>query len=173
MDDTEAREWVEHEDIVGQDDRIARLSWLINSYPSSETGFLINGGWLSGQLLEETKYCFVYGQFLAVAILGFAFIERVLAAQLYGSGRSDLERASGHNLLKEALERNFISEEEFQQFDAVRRLRNPMAHFRRPYSPDTFEYRAVQQDTHPYQIVQSDAEKILKSVLHVLHTIAL
>ena len=41
-------------------------------------------------LFEETRYCFAYGQYLAVIVLGVAFIERTLAAEFYASGRNDL-----------------------------------------------------------------------------------
>ena len=164
----QAREWIEHEDRVARDDRITRLEWLAANYPSSDAGFMLHGGWLSHQLLEEAKYCFAYDQFLATAILGVAFIERVLAARLYAAGRNDLERAGGLDLLRESLKRAWISEEEFQQFDRVRRLRNPIVHFRRPLAPDTLEYRAVQEDARPYEIVQSDAQEILKAVFNVL-----
>ena len=37
--------------------------------PSAQ-GFVLSGGWLSKQLLEEAKYSFVYGQYIAADILG-------------------------------------------------------------------------------------------------------
>ena len=73
---------------------------------------MLAGGWLSRQLLEEAKYCFTYGQFLAASILGVAFIERLFAAFVYGSGRDDLERVGGISLLREALKSAWISQEE-------------------------------------------------------------
>lgn len=168
-----AHEWIEHEDRVTRADRIARLGWLEANYPGSNCGFMIHGGWLSLQLLEEAKYCFAYGQFLAAAILGVAFIERVLAAKFYASGLDDLERSGGLDLLREALNSAWISQAEFEQFDRVRRLRNPIIHFRRPLARDTLEYRAAQQGAHPEGIVQADAEEILRSVFHVVQKSAI
>jgi hypothetical protein len=168
MHHASAREWIEHEDDVARADRIARLEWLATNDPSIAAGFLVHGGWLSNQLLEEARYCFAYGQFLASAILGVAFMERVLAAQFYAAGRDDLERAGGLDLLREALKTRWISQEEFEQFDRVRRLRNPLVHFRRPLAPDTVEYRAVQQNAHPDEVVQSDAQEILQVMFRVL-----
>jgi len=168
MDDASAREWLEREDDVARADRIARLEWLATNYPSSAAGFLLHGGWLSKQLLEEAKYCFAYGQFLATAILGVAFIERALAAQFYAAGRDGLERAGGLDLLCEALKSKWISHEEFDQFDRVRRLRNPLVHFRRPLAPDTVEYRAVREHAHPDELVENDAQEILEGVFRVL-----
>jgi len=168
MPHSEARQWIEHEDAVARADRIARLEWLASNYPSSDLGFMLRGGWLSHRLLEEARYCFAYGQFLATAILGVAFIERVLAARFYAAGRDDLERAGGHDLLREALRSAWISQDEFEQFDKVRRLRNPLVHFRRPLAPDTMEYRAVEGEAHPDQLAEGDAQAILMGVCRVL-----
>ena len=50
-------------------------------------------GMMAKYLFEETRYCFVYGQYLAViSVLGMALVERTLAAEFYASGRDDLER---------------------------------------------------------------------------------
>lgn len=168
MSGPEAQDWLEHEDNVARSDRIARLDWLAANYPSSEDGFLLSGGWLSLRLLEEAKYCFAYGQFLATAVISVAFIERELAALLYGSGRSDLERAGGADLLREALGSGWLSQEEFELFDNVRRLRNPIVHFRRPVAPETLMHRAVVAGSHPEEIVESDARNVLRGVFHLL-----
>ena len=172
MDGDEAHDWITQEDAVARPDRIARLSWLAANYPSSELGFMLHGGWLSLRLLEEAKYCFAYGQFLATAILGVAFIERVVAARFYAAGRDDLERAGGLDLLREALRTGWMSQDEFDRFDRVRCLRNPIVHFRRPLATDTIERRAVLTDVHPDEVVEGDAKEILKGVLHVLQSSA-
>ncbi len=172
MNRSEAHKWIEHEDAIARPDRIARLEWLASKYPASDLGFMLNGGWLSLRLLEEARYCFAYGQFLATAILGVAFIERVFAARFYATGRDDLERAGSLDLLREALKSKWLSQEEFDQFDKVRRLRNPIVHFRRPLGPDTIERRAVQSDTHPDELAETDAREILKSVFRVLQRCA-
>lgn len=168
MDHHEAKAWIVREDSAALLDRIARLDWLAANCPVSEFGFMVEGGWVSLRLLEEAKYCFVYGQFLASAILGVAFIERVIAARFFAAGRDDLERASGFDLLREALRTGWMSPDEFEQFDTVRRLRNPIVHFRRSLAPDTIEHRAVRGDTHPEVLVENDAKEILIGALHVL-----
>jgi hypothetical protein len=172
MDSGTTRDWLEREDETARADRALRLDWLASHYPAA-SGFLVSGGWLAKQLLDEAKYCYVYGQYLAVAILGVAFLERVLAAQFYAHGRNDLERARGSDLLEEALESGWCSQEEFLRFDRMRRLRNPLLHFRRPLAPDTLEARAVSQSTHPDAILEADAKAILDGVLHVLGKLAL
>ncbi len=164
---TTASEWLEHEDNSARAQRTARLEWLVTHYPSAQ-GFMLHGGWLSKQLLEEAKYCFVYGQYVALAILSVAFLERTLAARFYGSGRDDLERAGGADLLRQALQTGSISQDEFLLFERMRRLRNPLVHFRRPLAKDTVEARAVASDCHPDTILESDAREILLGLLAIL-----
>lgn len=162
-----AREWLEREDNAARSERVARLEWLKDRYPPA-TGFLLHGGWLSKQLLEEAKYCYVYGHYLAAAILGVAFIERTLAARFYAAGRNDLERAGGLDLLREAVKTGWLSQEEFRRFDRMRHVRNPLVHFRRPLAGDTLEARSVEENRHPDTILESDARQILEGVMAVL-----
>ncbi len=167
----DAHEWLEREDEAARPGRKERLRWIVKHYPAAEA-FFIPGGWLSKQLLEEAKYSFVYGQYVAAATLGFAFVERVLASEFYAAGRDDLERAGGRDLLDEALRCGWLTQVDFDRFDRMRIIRNPLMHFRRPLSSDTVEARAVFRDAHPDKIVESDAKKILEGVFRVLEKIA-
>jgi hypothetical protein len=144
----------------------------VDHYPVEE-GFVLSGGWLSKQLLEEAKYCFVYGQYVAVVTLGVAFVERLVAAQFYAAGRNDLERVGGQVLLQEALKRGWITPRDFKHFDRLRGLRNPLVHFRRPLAGDTVEARAVLTDSHPDQVVEADAQEVLEGVFRVLEKVTL
>jgi hypothetical protein len=169
----EASRWIAREDEVTRSDRITRLEWLEANYPNCDAGFLFEGGWLALRLFEEARYCFAYGQFLATAILGVAFIEQTLSARFYAEGRDDLERAAGRELLREALTRGWVSQEEFDVLDRVRRLRNQIVHFRRPLAPDTIEHRTLDDGSHPDQVVQDDAQTILITVFGVLQKAAI
>ena len=120
------------------------------------------------QLLEEARYCFTYGQYLATAVLGVAFIERLLAAMFFGSGRDDLERAGGQSLLREARLCGWITEAEYIQLDKIRQLRNPLVHFRRPLASGTVDRRAVQQASAPENIIEDDARRILSAAFGIL-----
>ncbi|MEE8542691.1 MAG: hypothetical protein V3S94_02435 [Gammaproteobacteria bacterium] len=163
-----ATSWIENEDRGCRDARIARLEWLATNYPANRHGFLLSGGWLSLQLLEEARCCFTYGQFLATAVLGVAFVERLLAAKFFAAGRDDLERAGGQALLREGLECGWLTETEFDQFDRVRQLRHSLIHFRRPLAQGTVERRSVQQEREPEHVIEEDARGILAVVFAVL-----
>ncbi len=169
--ESDAQNWLEREDEIARPERQERLRWIVEHYPPAE-GFLLSGGWLSKQLLEEAKHSFVYGQYVAAATLGVAFVERILASQFYAAGRDDLERAGGHELLSEALRCGWLTQADFDRFDRMRGLRNPLVHFRRPLARDTIEARAVVSDAHPDQIVEADAREVLEGVLRVLEKVA-
>ena len=89
-EETTRAKWLDREDQVAREDRLARLEWLADRVPQSK--FLVfRGGWVSKYVFEETRYCFAYGQFMATVVLGLAFIERTLAALFYEAGRNEYE----------------------------------------------------------------------------------
>ena len=158
--------WIENEDRHNRPDRIARLQWLAANYPAARRGFLLQGQ--SFHLLEEAKYCFAYGQFLATAVLGIAFVEHTLAARFYANGRDDLERATVQTLLHEARQSGWVTEAEYLELDSVRQLRNPLLHFRRPFHPTTIDQRALQENSEPQKIIEENARRILTASFRIL-----
>ena len=162
-----AREWLDREERVAREGRLARLEWLAGRTPKSEA-LIFRGGWVAKYLFEETRYCFAYGQFIATVVLGFAFIERTLAALFYETGRSGLERASISVLLREGRDIGWLSDDELRELDEVRSLRNPLAHFRAPLTQDTVERRAVERQELPYSVLEDDARKVMTAVFHLL-----
>ena len=135
--------WLNDEDSRCFEDRLSRLEWLIDHSPAGEY-WTFPGGLLAKSLFEETRYSFVYAQFLATILLGLAYIERTLAAVFYGVGRNDLERAGLAVLLREAYAAGLIDSREFQDLEKVRENRNSYAHFRKPGHEDSVEARMIQ-----------------------------
>jgi hypothetical protein len=167
MHRAEAEAWLDKEDKACREGRRDRLDWVAGLMPVAEY-LTFPGGWMAKHLFEEARYCFVYGQFLATIVLGMAYVERTLAALLYGAGRSDLERASISFLLREAVENGWLSQEEFKNLDHARTLRNPIAHFRRPLHEDTVESRSVTLKELPYSIIEEDARHVMVTAFRVL-----
>jgi hypothetical protein len=164
---TEPEAWLTHEDAVCRQGRIARLDWLASVLPSAE--YLTHHGGLMAKLLfEEMRYCFAYGQYLATIVLGFAYIEVTLAAKFYAAGRNDLERAGIATLLNEARDRGFLSEDEVDDLDRIRRTRNPVAHFRRPGNEESIEWRSVVESDHPYDLLERDAQAVIRAAMKAL-----
>ncbi len=130
--------------------------------------WLFFGGWLNQQLFEEARYCFVYGQLLSSVILGFAFVERTLAAMFYASGRNDLKHSSSKDLFQEAQDGGWISKDEFDLFEKVRKLRNSLTHFRTPMHGELPESRAIREGSDPHEVVEGDARQILEVVFRLI-----
>ena len=165
MDEFET--WLKNEDKANFDDRLKHLRWLAANAPQNNI-WRFHRGLITKHLFEEARYCFVYGQYLATIMLGLSFIEHTLAAKFYASGRNDLERASVSRLLDEALKSAWISDEEFNNLDHARKVRNPIVHFRTPGGEETLEYQAVLENEHPYSLLENDALNVMEIVFHLL-----
>ena len=160
-------EWLSQEDISCRNDRLVQLHWLSENAPISKY-WTFPGGLISKYLFEETRYCFVYGQFLATIVLGLSYIEHTLAGLFFASGRNDLKHAGISTLLKEALELSWITQEEFDNLDHARKVRNPITHFREPGHDETVEYRAAIESELPYKIIEEDAQHVMVTALNLL-----
>jgi hypothetical protein len=163
----QASQWLIRENRVGRDDRLARLVWIADLLPQAEY-LSFPGGILSKYHFEEIRYCFVYGQFLAVILLGLAYIERIIAASFYGAGRNDLERANISTLLREAVASGMITPDEFAHIDHARETRNAFTHFRRPSHEENIEYRAMIENEFPYEIIERDARYTIEAAFKIV-----
>ena len=160
-------EWLSQEDTVCRDHRLIRLCWLSENAPISKY-WAFPGGLISKYLFEEARYCFVYGQFLATIVLGLSYIEHTLAGLFHASGRNDLKRVGITSLLKEALDYNWITQEEFDNLNHARKIRNPITHYREPGHDETVEYRADIESELPYKIIEEDAKHVMVTALKLL-----
>jgi len=160
-------EWLNKEDEVCCSDRIIRLQWLSELAPKAEF-WPFPGGLLAKFLFEESRYCFVYGQYLATIVLGMAYIEHTLAALFYSRGRNDLKRASVTQLLDEALDFGLIDQQEYFSLQHARQIRNMVSHFRKPGHDQTIEYRVVDINELPYSVIEEDARHVMTTALHLL-----
>jgi len=123
---------------------------------------------LCKQLFEESRYSYIYGQFIASAVLGFAFVERTLAAMQFAAGRNDLQRATSAQLFKEARNSGWLGEEDLKVFEKARERRNPLVHFRKSLHKDLLEWSSCTEECEPYEIVEADAKIILSAVFRLV-----
>jgi hypothetical protein len=160
-------QWLSQEDERCRTGRLERLQWLATELPTGEY-LTFPGGLMAKFLFEETRYCFAYGQYLAVIVLGVAFIERTLAAEFYASGRNDLERSSISELLREARSVGWLTAAEYDAFDRARKVRNPVTHFRHPGHRENIESRMLEENDYPYTVIEQDARLIAAAVMHMV-----
>lgn len=163
-----AKVWIENEDSNCRDERIERLEWLIKNTPSSEY-LIFYGGSIAKYLFEETRYCFVYAQFLATIVLGFSFIEHTLTALFFATGRDDLERANISTTLSEAKNIGWLSDKEYKHLLKAKKKRNLVSHFRKPLHKETIDFRAIVKNEHQYKIIEEDAKYVLQVMLKLFY----
>jgi len=162
-----AEEWLDNEDSQCRSDRLKRLKWIIEKYPNIDIS-LFHGGLKSYYLFEEARYCFVYSQYIASIVLSLSYIENILASVFYASGRNDLQRAPVADLFKKAKKEGLISESEFIVFNKVRKIRNPITHFRKPNDKEIIEYRSIKNNRHPYKLLEEDSKVALEASFRIM-----
>lgn len=163
-----AEEWIAREDSLSKQDRISRLQWLLDQTPDNQF-WLFHGGLISHELFEQTRYCFIYGQYLATIILGLSFIEHTLAALFYASGRNDLERANISVLIEKTFEEGWIDHEEVMVLDQARIIRNDITHFRKPGDDSSLEKQTFGDPQEAEILFESNARQILLLVFQILN----
>ena len=159
-----ANDWIENEDAKCRKLRTENLEWLISKTPTKEY-LIFHGGSIAKYLFKETRYCFVYAQYLAAIVLGFSFIEHTLASLFFASGKKELEISNIANILSKANEIGWLSDEEYQNLMKAKKIRNSVIHFRKPFDKEDIDFKAVTENRHQYEIIVEDAKYVLQVVL--------
>lgn len=162
---------VSGEELLGGTDQMGRVAWLSQRIRRDDF-FLLQDGSFSKLLFGELLECFVNGQFIATAILGFSLIERTIAGRLSHIGER-AEGKSSRQLLRSALDRKWITQLEFDSLDKLRNVRNPLVHFKDHLAPNRPEVKAVVSGRDTAQLLEADAKRILEATIHVLGKTAL
>src|SRR3954467_2328857 len=139
--------WLEADDADSRPYRAGRLRLLMDEYGDEAEIRLFPGGPTSALAFQEARLAYLHGLFLGCVVLCQACVEHMLAGIFRLSGRDDLNRAGFQKLLREARAERFLSEEEFELFDRLRRMPNPYAHPRAPDDADNMLRRAFRTDT--------------------------
>jgi len=163
---------VHGEELLGGTGQLARALWLTKRLRDDDIYFMQDGT-LSQLLFKEVLSSFVAGQYIATIVLGFSLIERTVAGRLAFVGDKAAASAKSEDLLKNALEREWLKKEEHELLDELRRLRNPILHFRDHFSETRPEVRAALNARTTEQVLEVDAKRILEATIHVLQKTAL
>ena len=163
---------VHGEELLGGTGHLARASWLAKRVREDDIYFMQDGT-LSQLLLNEVLNSFLAGQHIATIVLGFSLIERTVAGRLAFIGEKTAAMLKSEPLLKAALARKWLTDEEHLALDELRKLRNPIVHFRDHLSDVRPEVRAALNARTTEQVLEADAKRILETVIHVLKKTAL
>lgn len=146
-----------------------RLAWLIASLPPRDLYFLQDGSF-SVELFREAAQSYINGQFISAVVLGFSFLERTIAGRLHYVGASTAAGKSA-DLIQEAFAKGWLSAQEKEQLHQLRKLRNPVIHFREGFEhPDIAAI--LQAKTLP-QYLEGAAKSVMGAAIHVANKTAI
>jgi len=146
--------------------RARRMKFINDELPKGH--LLLIGGEYTMHVLEEAKWCFVNGFYIATVLLSQVALEYILGGIFYMAGRDDLKRASFSKLLNEALAERFISEEEFKSLTKIPKVRNPYTHYRTAIDEESISMRRLEEGKQPEEIFYNDAKMVLRTVFRLL-----
>lgn len=160
------------EELLGGSGQLARASWVARRVRNDDVYFMQDGT-LSQLLFKEVLSTFVSGQYIATIVLAFSLIERTVAGRLAFVGDKSATKSNSVQLLKSALERGWLKQDEHDLLDELRKLRNPIVHFHDHLSETRPEIRATLSARTTEQMLEGDAKQILEATIHVLQKTAL
>ncbi len=130
-------------------------------------------------LFEESRRCFVYGQFIATIVLATAYIERTLAAIFHERGKENLAKEGLKTLTTEGLNQGLLTKDESEYIDQIREIRNPVIHFQKPEATNALEARLASLWANgdfstfwPYDLLEKDAKRTLEIAFHFLDRVS-
>ena len=113
---------------------------------------------------DEIRRCYLDGSYVAVVLLCLAYVERELAAGLYGSGWKPAKSARLAAILEKAYDDGVLSGLEWQTYRELASLRNSHAHFRAPGSPTSLLHRVVDENALVREVLAKDAKRAVAAV---------
>ena len=152
--------------------RLYRLEWLTKRIPEQDL-YLLQDGVFSQLLFNEISECFINGQFIATIVLGFSFIERAIAGRLSFIGDKKIAAGTSEQLINAAHKKGWLTETECNHLNDLRKLRNPVVHFKEPLDLSRPEVASILRTKTTPQLLEGNAQQILEATIHVLNKTAL
>ncbi|HNH13749.1 MAG TPA: hypothetical protein PLX20_11470 [Rhodocyclaceae bacterium] len=133
--------------------RASRIEWASSLYQSRG---MVSGELVQLSLMEESRVCFVNGQFLACVLCATSAVEHLLVAELEAKVMLGGKTTLGP-LIQKARDVNLFQPPVIQRLQTLNELRNPLAHRRDPGDESTFAIRYLQHKVHPNALMENDA----------------
>jgi hypothetical protein len=160
----EILQWAKTDEEKARPSRAKRISKLLSLMPLPEEGFGLHDGETSPYLFNEIRVAYSYGLYLSVVLISLAFLEKQIAATLYGMGVNTAAKLPLDKLLARAARERVIDQKIVQGIDRLRALRNACAHFREPGHEEGIARRSIATETGPEGVLESDADEALHIV---------
>jgi hypothetical protein len=167
MNDVELRDWMKTADARSLEDRLERLKFVRQRHPA-ENDHLFFGGAIPAQAFQEMQFCYVHGAYISCTLAAQVVLEQLFAAFLEWNGRDDLDGAGFKALSEAALAEGLISQDEFDDSERLRRMRNPYTHSKPLMRESCIVRRSAESGLPPHELFKEDAQKALAIVIKVL-----
>jgi hypothetical protein len=114
------------------------------------------------------QFCYIHGAYISCTLAAQVVLEHLFAAFLEWNGRENLD-ARGFKALSEAARaEGLISQDEFDDFEMLRRIRNPYTHNKPFMGESCIVRRTAESGLGPDEVFKEDAQKALAIVIKVL-----
>lgn len=163
MTDDEILAWLEVDERRSRPCRVERMQLLLDFF-GENANMMFFGGVVPVQAFEEMRLTYLNGLYVSCVVISQIVIEHILAGMFELFNRPDMEGAGFQKLTETALREGYISQEEFDGLDQLRRLRNPYTHSKRIMHETCFIRRAGETGFHPTDLFRQDAEAALAVV---------
>jgi hypothetical protein len=148
--------------------RIERYIFLWEEF-APPARMLLVGGIPAMFALDELKRSYAYGNFMATVLLAQAFIEQTLGGSYMLSGQDEIAQRGFAGLIAAARDDGKITAELANEFDHLRRIRNPYTHNVSGLGPRSYMGRL--KDTEfvaPEDLVMEDAKFAVRCTVNLL-----
>jgi hypothetical protein len=163
MTDNEIMTWLEADEAASRPCRVLRMRLLLDRF--GQSGYMqFFGGVVPIQAFEEMRLAYLNGLYVSCVVVSQIVIEHILAGMFEMADRTDMEGAGFQKLTEAALVDGYISQEELDGLDKLRRLRNPYTHSKPIMHQTCFIRRAPESGFHPTELFKQDAEAALTVV---------
>mgnify|MGYP006891166358 CR=1 FL=1 len=116
-------------DLLSLDSKLGRMAWVAKLINPSDWYFFQDGS-ASMKIFHEILESYIDGKHHSTKLLGFVFIERSIAGRLAHIGEITCAKKSSEKLLREAVDRCWIEQNEYDALESLRKERNALTHFR-------------------------------------------
>ena len=158
----------ERADATTRAERADRAAWMAQlGWP--ESGWTFFGDYGVIVPWDELRRTFIDGEYLAAILVGQAFLENLLAGLLDFQQESLGPRPELADVLRRARDQGWLTPQEFDVLDAVRRMRNPYAHYRTFEHADGLIQRAMAAEEAPDALIEADARAVVKALYHLVN----
>ena len=133
------------------------------------TGRLFVGGHEAAVAFNEAAFAYVSGLYLGCVLLVQTCLEHTLGGAFILEGRDEVARLRYQRMLAEARDTRFLTQDEYELFDRLRRGRNPYAHPRSLEDPTALMRRAIDTHTPPEDLMEADALEALLALVRLVN----